>query len=1690
MTIGSLSARAGSGGAGIPKKLLSLLMAAVLALSLVPSAAWAQPGAPESALNEAPAAASEAAAPEESAGPVGEASEGSSAEEEPGTSGNTVGDDSSAADDAPGAEDPDRAAAGTEPASPEGSQASAPDAAGATGASVLSAAGEADAGVETLASSSLTNSCFASITTSPNAIRPQAPSGFVYAGTTLYASAWKSSTSKVGDDGTWTYAWYASAQRSPNSLSAADRIDGQGGSSLALTDELAATLEGKYLFAQITSGDGVAVSGPRQASRPTGNLYGVGSVKAPVPAKTALDDKSYILIQSSADASSSYDTVEAAALHVGESLFANAYDSEATPDQRIAAQDRWTYQWLAGDSRDADDSAYEAIVGQTGRSLAITEELASQLAGKYLRVKVTGDGQELFGPSGAFDRPSSTTYDTPGPVVAPGQIVVSHVILAYNGAGFGNESESVPNANVGDVIEAAAYDKDDPSTLYRDDRVDFSWQVSDSAAGPFREVATGDAYTVGSYAGKYLKVVATAKQGVPGFGQHETEAGRILAQGVATLSRVSILNAGKAAMDTGTTLEAMAYTGDYWSETAVTEGVSYTWRWSDKDPDSYAVDFDPATDWHVIGGVTGDSLTVPAGFEGRWIAVSAYAGDNVVESDDSSAAGPFKKPGTIELYYAALNKVAGDDTFVYKAGETIGVTARATSAAGTAGVYLADDQLSFTWKVSDSWNGEFVELADENVHKSSFVIPASYVGKYLQCEVSAGFNTEVAGTMRNAIAEAPDYAAPLVAKVELSSSGAPNALVPGDRLTARAFDAAGKDVTDEIAADRWSWGTAAKPSASAVNVTFLKDCYEANVLKAVPSDERIVGKYLVAQVSNEPVDGTKKKVKGVSAVAVSAVAAPVYELSSMGVASSGNLVQVGNTLTPQPRHLVGSGEWAYEDALPGDAVVAYTWYAADDAAGTNEAKVPGADAATGALVLTEALQGKYVHVVANAGANEVCSEPLLVESADVRRLTVGVKVTGTTRHQVGEDYSAEAWIPLTEFAWSSDAKATAWDAFSKLLDEAGYFYDLTGGVPYSITTPDKTYTLAMSASAPWSYWSFFVNGQYASEMANGYALKDGDTIELRYIDAASSEKPSGDVTVNPDAEHPDLGADWGGFGKGDAGSVVQDVPTPTEKADAAWTSSLLTDEERAAGAYAYASEPLIVGGKLYVVSGSSFYDFDTSASVTSLARVSVIDPATGAVEKRKELATSMDSVCRPVYADGIVVIPLSGGYLQAVSASTLDTLWVVAGIDGAQSLSSLEVSEGYVYVSTADALDSSYHATSGTIRRINLHTGALASVVANDSAGYYWSGGITVDGHFLVPDDSGRITSYSSDLSEQLDSVKTGEESFRSSLVCDGGYVYAVSTKGTLYKLSVDAGGKLEVVGSASFAAYSTSTPAISGGKAFVGGSLSGYEGVLAIIDLATMTVTQVAKADGAELPAEVKSAPLVSVQNGQTYVYFTCNTATPSRSTYSSGGGVYVYRMGDAEASALYDPTGELANYCMASVIAGPDGTLYYTNDSGHLFALKAKSGEGSGGTEGEGSGGTEGEGSGTGEGSGSGTEGSTGEGDSDNQGNHGGSGGYVPPAKMPLTAQAKALQVETGTAADNGDAVKDGRDVAKSVSSAGSTAGTVDSGADGAEAAAEGAPGGVNPWAVGGIALGVVGLACAVAYVARSKRRAGGVS
>ncbi|WP_415928049.1 hypothetical protein, partial [Slackia piriformis] len=54
-----------------------------------------------------------------------------------------------------------------------------------------------------------------------------------------------------------------------------------------------------------------------------------------------------------------------------------------------------------------------------------------------------------------------------------------------------------------------------------------------------------------------------------------------------------------------------------------------------------------------------------------------------------------------------------------------------------------------------------------------------------------------------------------------------------------------------------------------------------------------------------------------------------------------------------------------------------------------------------------------------------------------------------------------------------------------------------------------------------------------------------------YYAADGASLPSEGDTTNPDAERPELDADWPGFAGGSAGATVT-TPTPTEAADLAW----------------------------------------------------------------------------------------------------------------------------------------------------------------------------------------------------------------------------------------------------------------------------------------------------------------------------------------------------------------------------------------------------------------------------------------------------------------------------------------------------------------------------------------------------------
>lgn len=593
-----------------------------------------------------------------------------------------------------------------------------------------------------------------------------------------------------------------------------------------------------------------------------------------------------------------------------------------------------------------------------------------------------------------------------------------------------------------------------------------------------------------------------------------------------------------------------------------------------------------------------------------------------------------------------------------------------------------------------------------------------------------------------------------------------------------------------------------------------------------------------------------------------------------------------------------------------------------------------------------------------------------------RTLTVNVRVTGLDAVKDDGTREQRDWIPLTEVAVPAEEGATAWDVFAGLLDEAGYTYALSAAGPMSITTPDGI-TLDSDFNKPYRYWAFFIDGEYghgSEGAATTCPVRDGMTIELRYLDDGATMTPQADVIVNPDAEHPDLDAQWNGFINGGTGSVT-DALTPTEGGELAWAENLLTAEEVKAGAKLYASDPLIIDGKIYIVTASEVQDPETWRPIHSLARLQVVDRSTGKIEREMQLGTTMDSTCRPAYADGIIVIPLSGGYLQAVSAKTLETLWIVSASSQGQSLCTLTVRDGYVYVSMFDSLQDKL-AVGGSVRRFNIHTGALAGDMRTAASGYYWAGGVMVGDHFVIGDDQGQVHVFTADLSREVSSRKIADASIRSTLVLSEGFVYAVSQQdGTLHKLIVDNAGNVEELSSVKFADTSTSTPTISGGRAFIGGFKGNWKnknGVLAVVDLDGMNVQQVLKADGEKIPDEVKSSPLVSVQGAETYVYFTVNWAEGYPS-YTSGGNMYVYRLGDDEATLMFQPTPEQAQYCMASVICDDEGNLYYTNDSGHLFKI-AGNGPAQGGDGGSGGGETGGNGGETGGGQAGGNGGETG--------------------------------------------------------------------------------------------------------------------
>lgn len=460
------------------------------------------------------------------------------------------------------------------------------------------------------------------------------------------------------------------------------------------------------------------------------------------------------------------------------------------------------------------------------------------------------------------------------------------------------------------------------------------------------------------------------------------------------------------------------------------------------------------------------------------------------------------------------------------------------------------------------------------------------------------------------------------------------------------------------------------------------------------------------------------------------------------------------------------------------------------------------------------------------------------------------------------------------------------------------------------------------------YWHLYINGESSLLCANQITLKSGDKVTLAYTTDDSPMPDPDKIVVDPNATTPDWDAEWAGYGNSGNGTSVTDAKTPAQAAGLKWAFDWKAESGQQ---YANCSEPVIANGFVYIATENELIKIDSS---------------TGKKVASAPLASKVSYTSRPIYTNGLIIVPLNGGAVQAITADKLICKWLTPGLTDLTQSSCTVVSDGeYVYVGSVDiSYDENYNATygNGSFACIKIATGEVSWQNIDPAEGYYWTGAALTDKYAIVPTSAGTLKCIDKTTGDVVSTMKLSAVANADCIAdpSNGSTFYQMTHDGKLHVISLSAKGVLSEQNTVDLGLTNNlSAPAVSGDNLIVGGQTA-TGSALVLYNLKTGKTTMVAAADGKALPAGlngIAATPLVSVQGGKTYVYFTVNSAdSKDYVNYSAGGGVYRYTLGDAEATQIYDAAGHY-QHCDSPVIADASGNLYYINDSGTLFKLGA---------------------------------------------------------------------------------------------------------------------------------------------------------
>lgn len=427
------------------------------------------------------------------------------------------------------------------------------------------------------------------------------------------------------------------------------------------------------------------------------------------------------------------------------------------------------------------------------------------------------------------------------------------------------------------------------------------------------------------------------------------------------------------------------------------------------------------------------------------------------------------------------------------------------------------------------------------------------------------------------------------------------------------------------------------------------------------------------------------------------------------------------------------------------------------------------------------------------------------------------------------------------------------------------------------------------------------------------------------------------LSAAPASNLPDYSGEWPTFRNSKNNNALTNTVTP----DSAATAELKWVKKYGTGWNASTSIPIIVNNNVYFIMGS---------------KIIRADKATGDVLREGTPKGSAGfSTNSLVYAEGMVFAQVGNGVIQAFNADTLESLWVTEAIGG-QTISPITYYNGYIYTGMWRGETNMQNFACFSVTDEDPTNGfetKYATWLMPHMGGYYWVGAYVNDVCAVFGSDDGTSDSNSPTAvlysvnpvtGSVIDTINDVKGDIRCCVVYDSGRVYFTTKGGYLYSVGLNSNGTFDhaSIKSIQIGSMSTSTPVIYKGRLYVGCSGKGYDwdgdsgSGIAVVDVSGGKLDIIYKAS---TPGYPQAGALVSTAfeaaTGKVYVYTTYN---------KNPGGIYIIEdsAGQTEPSAnngdLYVPEKAYQQYCISTICADSEGTLYYKNDSGALIAVKSK--------------------------------------------------------------------------------------------------------------------------------------------------------